>query len=161
MGDLRYAVLLTATVLGGYFNRDELFEEFLDRYNDEFPAESEVQTNFQTTFDFITECGFDKKSRIWRKADLFTALIEFYVLLCQGKIELQPSEVIEALGRFYSEVDNGSLDQTTVPGIYYKAALQASNDRVNRVRRGIILNEVVRGTPGPVVLNKLRQQGLV
>jgi hypothetical protein len=43
MGDLRYAVLLTATVLGGYFNRDELFEEFLDRYNDEFPAESECR----------------------------------------------------------------------------------------------------------------------
>ena len=161
MGDLRYAVLLTATVLGGYFNRDELFEEFLDRYNDEFPTESEVQTNFQTTFDFITECGFDKKSRIWRKADLFTALIEFYALLCQEKIELQPSEVIEALGKFYSEVENGSLDQTTVPGIYDKAALQASNERVNRVRRGIILNEVVRGTAGPAVMEKLRQQGLV
>jgi hypothetical protein len=67
MGDLRYAVLLTATVLGGYFNRDELFEEFLDRYNDEFPAESEVQTNFQTTFDFISECGFDKKAEFGGK----------------------------------------------------------------------------------------------
>jgi hypothetical protein len=98
---------------------------------------------------------------MWRKADLFRALIEFYALLCQEKIELQPSEVIEALGKFYSEVENGSLDQTTVPGIYYKAALQASNDRVNRVRRGIILNEVVRGTPGPAVMEKLRQQGLV
>jgi Protein of unknown function DUF262 len=160
MGDLRFAVLLTATILGGYFNRDDLFEEFLDRYNDEFPAEGEIRTNFQKVFDFMSECGFDPKSRIWRKADLFTALVEIYELLCQMAMPLQPLQVVEALNQFYGQVDIGSLDQNRPANIYYKAALQASNDRVNRVRRGIIFNGVVLGVPDQGIMDRLRQQGV-
>ena len=160
MGDLRFAVLLTATVLGGYFNRDDLFEEFLDRYNDEFPSEDEVRVNFDKVFDFLNECGFDDKSRIWRKADLFTALVETYEFLCKVKLSLQPSDVVESLNKFYAEVNKGPLDQNSFAGIYYKAALQASNDRVNRVRRGIIFDGLLLGSRDDVIMGRLREQGL-
>jgi hypothetical protein len=139
MGDLRFAILITSTALAGYFNRDEEFEAFLDRFNDEFPEEHEVAANFQMTFDFVNECGFDRKSRIWRKADLFTVLIELYFALIQDKVRLQPSDVVANLSSFYSDIDAGSLSQGDLAGIYYKAALQASNDRLNRVRRGVII----------------------
>jgi hypothetical protein len=139
MGDLRFAILITSTALAGYFNRDEEFEAFLDRFNDEFPEEHEVAANFQMTFDFVNECGFDQKSRIWRKADLFTVLIELYFALIQDKVRLQPSDVVANLSSFYSDIDAGSLSQGDLAGIYYKAALQASNDRLNRVRRGVII----------------------
>jgi Protein of unknown function DUF262 len=161
MGDLRFSVLLTATVLGGYFNRDDLFEEFLDRYNDEFPDEVEVQANFQRVFDFLNECGFDHKSRIWRKADLFTAIVETYEFLCKVKLPLQPSVVVESLNRLFSDVDKGPLDQNSLAGIYYKAALQASNDRVNRVRRAVIFDGMILGSRDDVIVNRLREQGLI
>jgi Protein of unknown function DUF262 len=160
IGDIRFTVLLTATVLGGYFNRDDLFEEFLDRYNDEFPDEDDVQANFEKVFDFLNECGFDDKSRIWRKADLFTALVETYELLCKVKLPLQPSNVVDTLNKFYVEVNKGPLDQNSLAGIYYKAALQASNDRVNRVRRGIIIDGLILGSRGDVIMERLREQGL-
>lgn len=160
MGALRLTVIFTATVLGGYFNSDDLFEEFLDRYNDEFPSEPDIQANFQKVLQFIAECGFKDKSRIRRKTDLFTALIEICELLCKVKLPLRPSNFIDALNKFYMHVDKGQLDQNRPSGIYYKSALQASSDRVNRVRRGIIFNGVILGSHEDVIMERLRQQGL-
>jgi hypothetical protein len=64
MGDLRYTLLIIVTLLGGYPNRDDRFEDFLARYNDEFPEKDEMARGIATVFDFIEECGFDAKSRI-------------------------------------------------------------------------------------------------
>lgn len=161
MGDLRFAIQLTATVLTGYFNRDDLFEEFLDRYNDEFPQAKDLETDLQKVFDFISECNFDRRSRIWRKADLFTAIVEIYVALIQDNISLQPIDVVERLGKFFEEVDSGSMDQENLSGIYYKSALQASNDRLNRVRRGVILGGILRGVPPKDIRSFMSNEGLV
>jgi hypothetical protein len=160
MGDLRFALLLTATALSGYFNRDDRFEEFLDRYNDEFPEASDVKTGFQQTFDFISECAFDKRSRIWRKADLFTTIIELFFAIKDG-FSIQPSLVLANLEGFYAEVEKGSIDQNALAGIYYKAALQASNDRLNRVRRAIIVGGLIRSKDPDEILAELRAEGLV
>jgi hypothetical protein len=160
MGDLRFAILITATALTGYFNRDEELEAFLDRFNDEFPEAKEVAANFQVTFDFINECGFERKSRIWRKADLFTVLIELYCALLQEGLRLQPSDVVANLSSFYSDIDAGSLNQGDIAGIYYKAALQASNDRLNRVRRGLIIGGIIRNVARAEIKSTLQQHGL-
>ncbi len=161
MGDLRFAIQLTATIMTGYFNRDDLFEQFLDRYNDEFFQAAELKTELQKVFDFITECGFDRKSRIWRKADLFTAIVEVYVALIQEHVTLQPSDVVERLTQFFEQVDSGSMDQKSLSGIYYKAALQASNDRLNRVRRGVILGGVLRGVDPEKISSFLSGHSLI
>lgn len=145
MGDLRFAIQLTATIMGGYFNRDDLFEEFLDRYNDEFPQSDELRKNIQKVLDFITECGFPRSSRLWRKADLFTVIVELYYAIIDDDLNLQPGDIVERLSEFFDAVNAGSMDQGTLPGIYYKAALQASNDRLNRVRRGVIIAGLLRG----------------
>lgn len=161
MGDLRFAIQLAATVLTGYFNRDDLFEEFLDRYNDEFPQAQDLAIDLQKVFDFIGECGFSRKSRIWRKADLFTTIVEMYVALTQEHIQLQPSDAVERLTTFFDQVDSGSMDQDSLSGVYYKAALQASNDRLNRVRRGVILGGILRGVDPITISSFLFEQGLV
>jgi hypothetical protein len=155
MGDLRYAVGLIIALMGGYTNRDDAFEEYLDRFNDDFPEAELVRQRLDRTFDFITECGFDAGSRIWRKSDLFTAIVEVDRIINVEQVKLQPSDVIERVNFFFEKVDIGSLDPSTLAGIYYKATVQASNDRVNRVRRGVIFAGVVSGFDEATILTEL------
>jgi hypothetical protein len=161
MGDLRFALLLVVTIMGGYSNRDDVFENFLDRYNDEFMIKNDIGVHFQAVFDFITECSFILRSRVWRKADLFTLIIEVFNALIVDHIDLQPSEVVNKMTNFFNAIDENFIDGYGLPAIYYKAALQASNDRLNRVRRGHIVAGLLRGVPDPDILDSLRREGLV
>lgn len=161
MGDLRYTLTVVITLLRGYFNRDDAFGELLDRYNDEFPLREEVDQRLNRCFDLITECGFDSRSRIWKKADLFSVIVELDMLFREGIPEPQPSELLEMLTSFYDRIGTASLDSGDVPGIYYKAALQATNDKVNRVRRGIITAGILRKKSEQEIMNELRQESLV
>jgi len=160
MGDLRYVLSIIGTLLKGYFNRDDAFEELLDRYNDEFPGKQVVLDRLQRTFDFLDECGFEPKSRAWKKADLFSLIVELTLLLNISDNGLQPGEVVQRLSEFYGSVEEAGLNQGNVASIYYKAALQASNDKINRIRRGIIMAGVLKGLSQDRVYEGLKEQGL-
>ncbi|QDL55030.1 DUF262 domain-containing protein [Rhodoferax aquaticus] len=145
MGDLKYVLQLIASMMGGYFNRDDALEELLSTYNDEFPMEQEIAKRLDQTLAFIDECGFDSKSRVWKRNDLFTLIVEIDRAFGEG-LPLQPSVVVESLNAFFKTVDQGSLESgDLVAATYYKAAVQASNDRINRERRGQIIRDVLRG----------------
>lgn len=161
MGDLRYGLAIVIALMSGYSNRDDDFEAMLERYNDDFPAEKEIDNRIHRVFDFIEECGFSSKSRVWRKADLFTLIVELDQALSIQKIALQPSSAVEALEGFYSKIDLSGVDLTGVPAVYYKAALQASNDRINRVRRGLIISGILRAWEMETILLELRKQALI
>jgi len=146
MGDLRFLVSIVGTMLSGYFNRDDSFEELLDRYNDEFPDAEIIERRLTSVLDFIEECGFPKRSRIWKKADLFSIIIELDSAFMHG-VKFQPIEIVERLTHFYEKVDDDS-QHDRITQTYYKAALQASNDRINRIRRGVVIfNLLANHTP--------------
>lgn len=161
MGDLRYALTLVITFLRGYFNRDDAFGELLDRYNDEFPLKEDIEQRFRRCFDLITECGFLPRCRIWKKADLFSAITELDILFREGIQVPEPSELLELLTGFYDRIGAAGVDSSDIPGIYYKAALQASNDKVNRLRRGIIIAGILRRETDENMMGTLRQEGLL
>jgi hypothetical protein len=161
MGDLRYALTIIITLIEGYFNRDDAFASLLERYNDDFPLADEIDARLTKVFDFVEECGFPPKSRVWRKADLLSVVIELDQALSVENANVQPHATVQALEDFFSRIDSNSLDLSGAPAVYYKAALQASNDRINRVRRGLILAGVLRTTPEEVILIQLREQGLI
>jgi hypothetical protein len=146
MGDLRFALSIIIACIAGYSNRDDLFERMLEFYNDEFPNSEEFGSGLNKVVSFVDECGFDKHSRAWRKADLYTLFVELYMALCKERLNLQPSDVVDALQPFFETIDRGDFEGNRLAASYYKAALQASNDRVNRVRRGAILGGLIRGT---------------
>lgn len=160
MGDLRFALLIICTMLCGYFNRDDMFEEILDRYNDDFPLEDQITARIEKVTNFILECGFPRQSRIWKKADMFTAFIELDSLLNLRQIDIQPGVCINSIEKFYSNVDEAVHEAPPIAGIYYNAAVQASNDKQSRIKRGIILEGVLTGCEEGEILNKLREQGL-
>jgi hypothetical protein len=143
MGDVRFALLLIITIMAGYFDRDELLEKYLSGYNEGFPAAPDIAADLNLVFDFIDECGFDRNSRIWKRSDIFTSIISINRKF-NDNVDLTPSDVIERLENFYADVDDQGMTSTSVPvSIYAKAAIQASNDRINRVRRGVIVEAVL------------------
>jgi hypothetical protein len=161
MGDLRFVLVFVASMIVGYFNRDDALEDLLATYNDDFPREGEIQERLTAVFDLVKECNFERKSRIWRKADLLTALVELDIALHSFQLILQPSDVVEKLGEFFDQVETGALDQNEIAGIYYKAALQASNDRVNRVRRGLIIQGILQEKSSEAIQGELRASKLL
>jgi hypothetical protein len=142
MGDVAFCLTVVGTMILGYFNRDSEHEGLLSRFNETFPQNVEILNRLETVFDFIEECGFPAKARIWKKADLLTALIEFDLALNGDDQKLEPSEVLSRVSDFYEKVD---AEATHVHQLYYKAALQASNDRANRLRRAVIFGGALRG----------------
>jgi hypothetical protein len=160
MGDLRYALTVIITLIRGYFNRDDAFAEMLDRYNDEFPLEEGISIRLDRMFDLITECGFERKSRLWKKADLFTVLVELDSLSEEREEIPQPSELLDRLTTFYDSIDSANVDGSSVRGIYYKAAVQATNDKVNRLRRAQIIGGIIRGHEDADIWGALESKGL-
>ena len=99
-------------------------------------------------------------SRAWKKADLFTLLVELHRILFRDKVNLLPRSVAERLQKFYQDVDNFSetTTQESDPesdgyykrvANYYKAALQATNDRGSRIARGEVIREVLNAVSQP------------
>jgi hypothetical protein len=147
MGDTRFILQVIITMLSGYFNRDDSFEEFLGAYNDSFEARDEIVARLTRVFNFVEECGFPAKGRIWKKSDFFTAVIELDRAFSDN-VALQPTEVIETLQTFYQSVEAEGMESgDPAVATYYKAAVQASNDKGNRIRRGEIINDLLRGVP--------------
>lgn len=157
MGDLRYALTIVITMISGYFHRDDEFGVMLEKFNDEFPKASEVQRRLCRVFDFIDECGFESNSRIWKKADLFTAIIEVDRAFFGG-IDLQPGQVLISLQNFYQQLERQEIGRfDNASSIYYRAALQASNDKANRIRRGAIISRVLLGADIDAITQEVRQ----
>lgn len=145
MGDVRFVLQVIITMLTGYFNRDELFEQFLTQFNDHFPQRDEIASRLIDVFSYIDECGFPEKCRIWKRSDLFTALIQLDQLLVEKRAP-NPSETVEKLQSLYRHVDEAGLESDDqAVSLYAKAALQASNDRRNRIRRGVVFEATLMG----------------
>ena len=151
MYDTRFALSIIITVMSTYFDRDSELENFLYRYNDEFEKKEYLRTEFQEVFQFINKCRLYRNSRIRKKADLFTLLVEIYRALIKENKPLEPVEVGGRLLQFYELVDKSVQ---TEEGIwtehdriaeYYNATRQGTNHRANRVNRGKILQNVING----------------
>jgi len=160
MGDLRYVLTVICTLLTGYFNRDDEFEELLDRYNDEFPLEKDIRERIQNVLTFIEECGFEQSLRLWRKADLFTLIVEIDNALNIKRLKLQPGEVVETIQKFLSAINSKVNEGSLAHAVYYKAALQATNDKINRIRRGFIIGELLTNRSLEEIEAEIKQRGL-
>ena len=145
MGDVRFTLSVIITVMLTYFNLEKEFESYLNHYNNEFEEKQRLETEFEKVFQFIDACGLPEKSRAWKKSDLFTLLVELYRALFRAKIDIKPVEVSKRLLRFYDLVDKSDQIEHSRIQEYYKATIQGTNSRTNRIKRGEILRDVING----------------
>jgi hypothetical protein len=96
----------------------------------------------QSTINYIEQFSFEKESRIWKKVDFFTAVIEI-----DNIPEEQRPAAIETRNRlkdFYSKVDLASKGEVAgEANEYYLAAVQGTNNKTNRLTRGRIFRSVI------------------
>ena len=151
MNDVSFALSVVITAMLTYFNLEKEFESFLHHYNNEFEEKQRLETEFQQVFQFIDECDLPEDSRAWRKPDLFTLLVEIHRALFKAKKNIKPVEVGTQLLQFYELVDKFAKSNEAVGREhgriqeYYKAAIQGTQSRSNRIRRGEIIQAVING----------------
>ena len=86
-------------------------------------------------------------------------MFSFGGVLLNAEKNPSQADVLKRLEGFYSRVDNEGIEAADPSvGIYAKAAIQASNDRLNRVRRGVVIEAILNGTDPTQALNA---QGLL
>lgn len=163
MYDVTFCVILVTTLLADYYRRDERNAEYLERYNDAFPQQDEINKQLDQVFAFVDACGFDEKSRVWGQTDLLTLLVELHSILVIHKLPLDAIAVGQRLRIFYNHVNDlyrGKRlpDETQVPSgqeevfKYLKAATKASNDKYARVARAEVISGLILSTVSEDVL---------
>lgn len=157
MADVTFCVILVTTLMSGYFRRNERNEDYLERYNDEFPEADRVQSEIDQVFDFIDACAFPSDSRAWQQTDLFTLIVEVHSALIVDHLSLQAQKVGAAVEAFYREVARLFSDKNlpdVVSGMpenrevfrYLKAATKATNDKYARIDRAEVISAIIRQT---------------
>ncbi|MQW64874.1 DUF262 domain-containing protein [Sinorhizobium meliloti] len=146
MKDVSFVASLTSTMMSDYFHRDEQIEEYLERYNEEFPESGELESRYYVVFSLMNEMGFDPRSRAWKKADFYTLFVELdRVANRQGK-RIDVPTVAARLKGFFEEIDRlreGDPTPDEAVGDYFRATLQSTNDRGARHIRGEILRDLI------------------
>jgi hypothetical protein len=152
MDDVRFALTITITIMSTYFNRDEPLEKFLRNYNDSFPEKHQIAQDMEQVTQFVDQCDFDPRSSVWKRSNLFSLIVEVHRALIKDQLDLDPSSVKSRVSGFFADVDrvSSSDNESMTPSVlrnYYKASLQATNDRGSRILRGQMLGRVLRGQP--------------
>lgn len=152
MQDVRYCLVLISTLLSTYFNRDEDIEEYLSKYNDNFPEQDKLREQLSSCLSFVDGLGLPDKSRAFRKTDLFSLIVEIHRAKYKRKVQLDSTGVAERLAAFFVQVDIVAASGTSeniFAQVYYRSTVRAAIDRANRYRRGEILQSILDPTYKP------------
>ncbi len=141
MRDLGFSLVVIITLLSTYFNLEEEFEEYLERFNDEFPQKDEIEHQIKYLLELIEALNFDEKSRVFKKSDLFTLLVELHRTIFKENNKINQSKLELELKNFYQAVEDKNLEPAVQD--YSKAVLQGTNNRSGRIIRGKIIYSII------------------
>ena len=146
MEDTRFVLGYMTTIMSTYFHRDTEIENFLEIYNESFEEAKNIRDSTAGVLAFLESCDFEASSRVWKHADVFTLLVESHRVLVKDSLSLDSARLGQNLMGFYESVSSAEPDVVVGEDVaaYRRAALQATNDRSNRIRRGEIIAKVLR-----------------
>ncbi|HEU0298446.1 MAG TPA: hypothetical protein VFR37_03310, partial [Longimicrobium sp.] len=152
MNDVSFQLSLLITMEQGYFDDTSVHEEFLERYNDEYPHRDAYMKRAEKVFEFIEAMDLPPRSRWWKKADVFTLIVELDRALHERGMRLDPAIVKENLLIFetrlqqlanHQGLEDVSTDYRSALSRYAHAAAQGSNHRKSRTTRGAIMESLL------------------
>jgi uncharacterized protein with ParB-like and HNH nuclease domain len=141
MNDVRYCLTMISTIMGTYFNTDKEVGSYLERYDESFELKDKYEAEINSVFVIIEQLNLPNSSRAYNKADFFTLFVEIYKAQFKLSKSIDISNTRHNIDVFYEEVSLASKEQSDDSNAeqYYKAAIQGSNSRGNRVLRGEII----------------------
>jgi len=142
MKDLGFALSLIITSMSTYFNLEDEFEEFLERFNDEFPQKDVLELQFNDILELIDSLNFEEKNRVFKKSDIFNLIIELHRALYKDKLKIDNKKLEIELKKFYEMVEENNESPTIQE--YLKSVLQGTNNRSSRIKRGEIIYSVIK-----------------
>lgn len=151
MEDLEFIILIMTTLeIGGYFNRDKEVEEFIKKYDNEYPGKEKIKDIVKRTLDIISNLDLNPDTIWYKKSALFTLVIELCKVNIYDRIEngdLKYEDLKNLLVNFEESIlenKNKSKD-TNQYANFYNYIYQGTASRTGRVRRGEILrNELLK-----------------
>jgi hypothetical protein len=144
----QYVMTLVATMNEGeYFNRNEKISQYIEGYNEVFPKAQELLIRLLMVIDFIFKLSVLRNSRWYKKASLFTLIVELDKFDL-SKIAIENfSEKLISLDRRSSLVEFGfGEDQdklTSDEEKYFNLAREAVNEKSSRIFRGEFIRKII------------------
>lgn len=147
MGDVSFQLSVLISMDQGYFGGTGEHEAYLERYNDAFELERMFKRRFEAVFRAIASAKLPITSRWFKKADMFSLMVEVDRAL-QARWTIDPRKLRDELMNFEADSDVinvptkarelGAERQRAVRR-YLDAAAQGSNHRKSRMTRGDVL----------------------
>ncbi|MBN1379483.1 MAG: DUF262 domain-containing protein [Gammaproteobacteria bacterium] len=82
---LMHVLNMISSFIGGFYNRNEKANEYLDDYALEFGQKDEVVRVFEAVADYILKVRLKSKSYWYNKANLFSLIVSMSLFVSQGK----------------------------------------------------------------------------
>lgn len=138
MGDLHFMLLLMATFEeGGYYAGDKYTENYIEKYNNEYPNSERIKERFLYIIDIISHLELANESIWYRKSNFFTLFIEL------AKAQTIPDTLNEKLQRFEHDIVSYKETPESDYNAYYAAMYTGTNQRTARVTRGAMFRKYV------------------
>lgn len=130
---LMHVLNIMSTCIGGFFNRNEKTNEYLDDYSESFDERNQILKNLEKAAYIILKMNLNKKSYWYNKANVFSLIVA--VIRCGDEdIVLNPETLKTNLLDF----------EENLPDDYRLAAKEGVNSTQARVLRDNYLKRIVR-----------------
>jgi hypothetical protein len=147
MKDLEYILLMMATVEeGGYFAGDKEVEEYVKRYDDEYPNKEDIVDSFRKVLNLLAACNLPADA-IWKKRSSFFTLVVELMKFKQKHNNLPNEKALRStLTSLENELDHNKREdvKTNEYAQYYYYTHQGTTSRKGRHIRGALLQKFIK-----------------
>ncbi len=160
MLDLEYILLIMSTIEeGGYFSRDKEVEEYVTRYDNEYPNKNKMLDILTKVFDLIVQCNIASDSLWNKKSSFFNLIIELVNLYVKYNNLPNSNELKNMLLNLEEKLQNSKNENRYQDKFaeYYYYIYQGSTGKKARDVRGQLLKEYLEkliSCSVPNVLNR-------
>ena len=148
MKDIEFILLIMATIEEkGYFSRVTEIENYVKKYDTEYPNKDWMIDNFNDIINLIIKCKLEPDSIWFRKSSFFTLVIELFKFKQTNGFIPNASALSKTLRNFEAQLNkykNQDINKNEFAEYYYYT-FQGTTGRKGRNIRGDLLRKYLNG----------------
>jgi len=152
MKDLEYITLVMSTIeVGGYFTSDSEVEQYIQRYDDEYPDKINIKSDLIDVLSLIKEVALSTDSIWYRRSSLFSLIVELVKFKRRVGYLPETQKLRDTLVTLEGEIlsNKGKEKTTNKFAKFYNYIYQGTAGRVGRAARGELLEECLGALSEP------------